>query len=775
MKNFGNISALILVLGIITPVCAQKIIGYIPRYRSVAQMDASIEWDKMTDYYYFGSIPTSSGGITIEEPTRFQHVLDKAVTYNKNVWLSVGGWGKSTNFITIANNQTKRESFAAEALSICQTKNLKGIDIDWEFPSAGQEIAFKNFFKTLYEVLHPEGYLVSAACGGESGHADKWLDETFDYIDDLNIMSYDDPSLTDGNHSSLEFMKESMDLYYARGCPYEKMLGGVAFYSRCSSVKMYSDILSASTNKENTYKNDITGGMCYNGKNTIEEKIDYVMNKGGIGILIWEVTQDVKGSYSLLNVCNDAMEKYRCSAPNPELGENVSICGLSSVNLDAGVSPQPGVTFTWKDESETLIDKSPSANTFSASSVGNYFVEVWQDDCNRSDEVEVTGVLTVPDLGGPYELCDPASVILDASVVGAGKSIEWRRDGQVITGEINSTLSVKKEGEYKVSVSAIGCSSVNSTVNVTSEVPYAESDTVCMAGDQALIEASEIVKWFDSESATTELATQKVFTPVISSSTTYWMGGAGSAFTQNSTLGSGVGTGWNAGTNNYGRKISILADEVNIDAVSVTAASSGSVKINLKSSDGSTILKTTSATVSSGDQEVVLNWEGITAGDYYLDAFGSSINLKMGNSPASSPFEIPGVFSSTAKGWSNWGSWVEANNYGFFFNLKITSGKECSKVPVNVLIDSENEKCLTVLENKISMENIEIYPNPSNSDFTISALVGQVSIYDIKGSCIDVIDLSRNQNSFGSDLKRGVYFIRFKSKGLSLTRKIIKK
>ena len=85
MKNYKKLLALVLALGVIAPIYAQKIIGYIPRYRSVAQMDAAIEWDKMTDYYYFGSIPTGSGGITIEEPARFQHVLNKGLTHNKNV------------------------------------------------------------------------------------------------------------------------------------------------------------------------------------------------------------------------------------------------------------------------------------------------------------------------------------------------------------------------------------------------------------------------------------------------------------------------------------------------------------------------------------------------------------------------------------------------------------------------------------------------------------------------------------------------------------------
>ena len=381
----------------------------------------------------------------------------------------------------------------------------------------------------------------------------------------------------------------------------------------------------------------------------------------------------------------------------------------------------------------------------------------------------------MPDLGGPYELCDPVSVSLDAAVSGNGRTIEWRKDNQILSGETNSILLVKQGGEYKVTISATGCTSVNASTTVTSEVPYAESDTVCMVGDEAGLEASETVKWYDSESATTEIATAQIFSPTVNANVTYWMGGAGSALTQNTTLGSSVGSGWNAGTNNYGRKISILADQVNLDAVSVTAGAAGSVKINLKSSDGTTILKTVTATVGAGDQEVTLNWEGITAGDYYLDAFGSSISLKMGNSPASSPFEIPGVFSSTAKGWANWGSWAEADNYGFFFNLKITSGKECLKVPVNVIIDSNNDQCLTVLENEIQFKNMKIYPNPSSSEFTISNVSGEISIYDVKGSFVDNIYLSSASTSFGSNLNKGVYFIQIKSEDAIVTKKIVKK
>ena len=454
MMKYVKISVVIFI-SLLTGINAnsQKIIGYIPQYRTTAQMDAAIEWDKMTDYYYFGSLPTTSGTITLEQPTRFAHVKSKAATYNKKLWLSVGGWGKSSAFITVANSASLSQKFADEALALCQTHGLTGIDIDWEFPSYGQETAFKNFFKVLYETLNPAGYLVSAAAGGEANHADKWLAETFNYIDDLNIMSYDAPG-TYSNHASLQFMKDAMALYATQGCPYSKMLGGVAFYSRCAGVLMYSDILNGvgAGNKQSTFENDLTGGYCYNGKTTIGEKIDYVMGQGGIGILIWEVTQDVTGQYSLLNACDEAMDKHRCGAPSPDLGNDQSICGVGSITLDGGVPQGAGITFTWKKGASTLLSGSSSANTYNATSSGTYTLEVHQGGCFRSDEIEITGVLSAVDLGGPYELCSPVSVTLSSGVSPTGKNFEWQKNSVMIPGETGANYLVSRSGTYKVIV-----------------------------------------------------------------------------------------------------------------------------------------------------------------------------------------------------------------------------------------------------------------------------------------------------------------------------------
>lgn len=758
---------------------AQKIVGYIPQYRTTAWMDGAIEWDKMTDYYYFGSIPTAGGGITIEQSARFQHVLDKATTYSKNVWLSVGGWGKSSNFIGIANNASYRQAFANEALSICQTYGLTGIDIDWEFPAYGQEAAFRDFFKTLYETLNPQGYLVSAAAGGEATHADKWLAETFNYIDDLNIMSYDAPNAY-SNHASLQFMKDAMTIYNGQGCPYSKMLGGVAFYGRCGGEVMYSTVLNAAADKQYAYENDNGGGYCYNGKNTITDKIDYVMGQGGIGILIWEVSQDVLGQYSLLNACDLAMDPYRCSAASPSLGNDQSICGVASITLDGGVSAAAGRTFTWKKGASTLVNQNASASTYSATTTGVYTLEVWENGCFRSDEIEITGVLNAVDLGGPYELCSPVSVTLDAAVNPTGKTISWEKDNVIIGGESSSTYTATRAGTYKVTVSAAGCSSVSSSAVVTSNVPYATNDTVCSPGDEATLTASESVNWYSSEVSPTILSTGTVYSPTITSNTTFWMGGTGAAATTYTTMKSAFVGGWQANGQVYANKL-IVAAEITIDEVTVNSAG-GNVVINLVESDGVTVVKTKTFNGVSGKTALDLNWSGIQPGTYYLNTAGTSNTLWVDSQLDGSDYVVSGVITVERRCYADWSApygdaYAVSTNYGNFLDLKVTAGSACDRVPVQAIIDASNPTCLTVGSEEIVEHSFKVFPNPSNDVFTLSTNTkwATVRVLDLKGAIVEEFSTNSNLTKFGNDLEAGIYFVQVQSSEGSSVRKIIKR
>ncbi len=264
-----RISLLILFVGFFVSANAQRVVGYIPQYRTTTYMDDHIEWDMMTDAYYFGAIPTSTGGVTIEQSARFDHVKLRASQNSLNVWLSIGGWGKSANFPPTASTATNRQNFANELVSLCATHGLTGIDLDWEFPTSAQKGDMKLLLQTIRQTFdaNGNGYKLSAACGAEQAHADNWDSGSFQYLDYLNIMTYDGPS---GNHASLQFMKDAMDIFNNAGCPYSKMLGGAAFYSR-PTVKMFNEIIAASPN-QTTFETDGTGSQLYNGKNDTRSK-----------------------------------------------------------------------------------------------------------------------------------------------------------------------------------------------------------------------------------------------------------------------------------------------------------------------------------------------------------------------------------------------------------------------------------------------------------------------------------------------------------------------
>ncbi len=154
MKNLFK--ALFLV-GVITGSYAQRVVGYIPQYRTTTIMDNTIEWDKMTDAYYFGSIPNGTGGVTIEQPARFDHVKLRASQNNINVWLSIGGWQKSTNFPVTASSY--RTAFANELVTLCATHGLKGIDLDWEFPTSAKKGDFKLLLQAIRQAFDADGRL----------------------------------------------------------------------------------------------------------------------------------------------------------------------------------------------------------------------------------------------------------------------------------------------------------------------------------------------------------------------------------------------------------------------------------------------------------------------------------------------------------------------------------------------------------------------------------------------------------------------------------------
>jgi chitinase len=125
----------------------EKLVGY---YSSWATYQTAchvthLNADLCTHLIYAFIGIASSGQINILDPSldidrqnfkKFNNL--KNSNRSLKTLISVGGHSQgTTNFSIVAASQHKREVFAKEAKDFCQKYGFDGLDVDWEFPSAG--------------------------------------------------------------------------------------------------------------------------------------------------------------------------------------------------------------------------------------------------------------------------------------------------------------------------------------------------------------------------------------------------------------------------------------------------------------------------------------------------------------------------------------------------------------------------------------------------------------------------------------------------------------
>ncbi len=218
----------------------------------------------------------------------------------------------------------------------------------------------------------------------------------------------------------------------------------------------------------------------------------------GDGIMIWQLLMSGDGAsaYSYMNVAsavlngdteenaienanNYSMEIYTggseiacfCTAPDPNLGSDQSICGLDEIELISGVDTQDGVTFTWIHDENTIVSSSPSQNTLIITEPGTYKVEVEEDDCSNSDIIIITNNLPTFSLGADINICGLENTVLNTGLSDPSYTFAWTLDGNDIPDEISNTYTATSSGSYEVTVSAPLCSSSSDNIVVSDNLP----------------------------------------------------------------------------------------------------------------------------------------------------------------------------------------------------------------------------------------------------------------------------------------------------------------
>lgn len=217
--------------------------------------------------------------------------------------------GHSEQYLPIASDQEKLESFTLLLASAARRYKLSGIDIDWEFyraPDRAESEGITRLAEAMQESL-PEECMVSAALSRYR------LPESslFEYLDRVNIMAYDGY----GRHSTFESAIAQTEAVIARsGIPRSRFFLGLPFYGRIfddksedyySGTKHYRDIVKSFSPLP---EEDEAGGYYYNGPRTIREKTQWAAENGLGGVFVWEPFYDASGKYSLSNAIHSVVE-----------------------------------------------------------------------------------------------------------------------------------------------------------------------------------------------------------------------------------------------------------------------------------------------------------------------------------------------------------------------------------------------------------------------------------------------------------------------------------
>lgn len=420
---------------------AQRILGYLPSYRDPSA--ANIQYDKVTDVVYSFVNPNSNGTLNFTtsgaplwnwDNTRFLTCKNNANSNGVNLWVALGGADpaetRSARMNSVTGNATFRANLINDLITFAVNENLYGLAIDWEFPKTtaaknNHEVFMQELYAAIQASANPN-IKVACAVGAETttnpNHTQYINNNTFDYIDEIHLMCYDFPASADVNHSSYADAVTSLQGWALAHNKFDidKVLLGVPFYGRNAARSLELEYNNFGGTPATNFVNDEWNGYYYNGRPTLESKIDLINNEGGLGVLIWDMGQDRSDQYSLLT----AMESYYqglCPIPSPNLGPDQGICLPASVVLDCNVSTSAGRTFTWLKDGVTQVNQSSTQTTFTATAGGSYEVVIEEAACSRSDQiliVEGNGLSTTGD-----SRCGPGTVNLTVNT--AGGPYDW--------------------------------------------------------------------------------------------------------------------------------------------------------------------------------------------------------------------------------------------------------------------------------------------------------------------------------------------------------------
>ena len=513
----------------------------------------------------------------------------------------------------------------------------------------------------------------------------------------------------------------------------------------------------------------LVGGSLSDGAYEDVEK-SYTYSEGGI-----DYNAGLVGALGYINSMISPVNTNKFGHPSPDLGDDISLCGRTSVVLNSNVEAAGERLFTWYKDG-VQVESSKSATSYTATSAGEYTCKIdsageWQTE----GSVVVKSVLPDVEVEESYELCDPSTVTLDLTM-DANVSYQWSKDGKALSGETKATYTITSAGLYSCEITATSCPSVTKSMTVTSLLPEVEDAESTADGKVTLKVLSEgEYEWYDVAEGGTLLASGGTYSTVIASDTYFYVQNAGSmslvvgpkqsAFTSTGVNWGNIGARFNATK-------SLMITSIDVYILDVYNSGSQTVEATLEYNGTKTTYTSDAFTPSKSAFSTVTFSDPITiseAGSY-------SLTLKPSNS-AIAFFSDGGNYSTfvnqgdpiTFTGNTNQGD--GGTGFPGYANWGVTTGSGCARAVVKAIKGNGTDV------NEQQSAVCSVYPNPCKDVLYLNLPDSDgettVEIFNLLGS---LVKSEKNVQSsvLVSDLSKGIYLVRVTKGGSTYVTRIVK-
>tara|TARA_B110000211_G_scaffold234738_1_gene305981 strand:- start:3092 stop:4291 length:1200 start_codon:yes stop_codon:yes gene_type:complete len=312
--------------------------GYFPYWRTTAGVDFS-----SYNYLYYAFIYARTNGDLKFHGGGNEATFNSFLTATENVdakrLISVNtGWMSG-----MASDPVARLAFADTLRKFCRHYDLDGIDMDWEGIDNATD---RDNFTLLMKEIRAEIDSTDLEFVITIGFGNYWLqwyeNEALDQADFLQIMIYDQTGTWSaspyGAHASMSHYTQAENYWIGRGYSRDKLVMGLPYYGYrfddntggIAAAVTYTEIMDQFPNAlpSDNVLIDATGHYFFNGADLIKDKVNYAIDNGFKGVMVWEIAQD------------DASQSNSLTSA---LNASVGIDGPIEIRNEGKVYPNPAV------------------------------------------------------------------------------------------------------------------------------------------------------------------------------------------------------------------------------------------------------------------------------------------------------------------------------------------------------------------------------------------------------------------------------------------------